>query len=317
MVPRTNKKERTMDVFCVGMYRACSTWQYEVIAHLLERHRRGQRLGYLTGEEYAALGRAWRPGRSWRVLKSHEGNARFADALASGEARAVYAHRDIRDVVFSLMHKRGVSFDDLLRRGMIHQLLVNDRFWKARPGLLVQRYEDLIANPVQGVEELAAHLGIALAKGEAENVAQEYSFQANRERAQRLCARLRAAGVDLDRSINSQVYDGQTLLHWNHLRGGGAGGWRSEATERERAILNRLGGGWLRAHGYEVEATPALSLRDRAVTARGRLTCTLRCLALRFPRMARIHNPSETRGGAAPHFWNRAERSVVTGIFSE
>ena len=30
-----------MDVLCVGMYRACSTWQYEVTAHLTERHRRG------------------------------------------------------------------------------------------------------------------------------------------------------------------------------------------------------------------------------------------------------------------------------------
>ena len=29
-----------LDVICAGMYRACSTWQYEVAAHLVEEHQR-------------------------------------------------------------------------------------------------------------------------------------------------------------------------------------------------------------------------------------------------------------------------------------
>ena len=44
-----------LDVLCAGMYRACSTWQYEVAAHLVEEHRGGQRLGYLASGEYTAL----------------------------------------------------------------------------------------------------------------------------------------------------------------------------------------------------------------------------------------------------------------------
>src|SRR5947209_10846769 len=106
-----------MDVLCVGMYRACSTWQYEVIAHLLERHRGGERLGYVDGEQYAALDRraGTGTGAGWRVLKSHEGHRSFARALAGGRAVAVYAYRDVRDVVFSLMHKRGIRFEQLVR----------------------------------------------------------------------------------------------------------------------------------------------------------------------------------------------------------
>lgn len=283
-----------MDVLCVGMYRACSTWQYEVIAHLLERHRGGQRLGYVTGEGYAALDDSEGDARRWRVLKSHEGHRRFATALAEGRARAVYAHRDIRDAAYSLMHKRGVRFEDLLRQGMIHQILANDRFWRAQPGLLVQRYEGLIADPVAGVEELADYLGIALAAGEADEVAREYSFQANRRRTLRLGARLRAAGVDLKRPANFQFYDGQTLLHWNHLRQGRAGYWRTEATPRQRAILARFCNDWLRAHGYEAEPARATrrpllaTIQDEAALARGRLACTLRCLSLRHPKAARI-----------------------------
>ena len=46
--------EHPVDVICGGMYRACSTWQYEVVAHLIERHAGGQRLGYMTSDQYAA-----------------------------------------------------------------------------------------------------------------------------------------------------------------------------------------------------------------------------------------------------------------------
>jgi hypothetical protein len=283
-----------MDVLCVGMYRACSTWQYDVMAHLLERHRDGRRLGYLTGEEYAAIGDPEGSGPCWRVLKSHEGHGRFAAVLATGRARAVYAHRDIRDVVFSLMHKRGVGFDDVVRRGMLHQILVNDRFWLRQPGVLVQRYEDLIAQPAAAVEQLAAHLGIALAAGEAEETAREYSFQANRTRILQLKARLRASRVELGPPATSQLCDRRTLLHWNHLREGRVGEWRIVATPRQHAILARIGSRWLRARGYETGPAPearrtlSAALVDEATIGKGRLACTLRCLALRYPETARI-----------------------------
>jgi hypothetical protein len=146
------------------MYRACSTWQYEVVGHLLEHHLDGRRLGYLTGAKYDALIRihsrtSVRSDRQdWRVLKSHEGHRRFAGALASGNALAVYTLRDLREVVYSLMHKRGISFQELVRQGMIHQLLTNDRFWRRQPRVLVQRYEELISDPVRGWSRLLAIL---------------------------------------------------------------------------------------------------------------------------------------------------------------
>ena len=193
-----------MDILCVGMYRACSTWQYEVIAHLLERHRDGQRLGYVSGAQYDALARRGRSRPGWRVLKSHEGHRGFAKALTDGRAVAIYGYRDIRDVVFSLMHKRGATFEQLLRQGMIHQILVNDRYWSKRPSVLTQRYEVLIADPVAGVIELASALDIAISGFEAAEVAAEYSFQTNRRRTLELVNRLRAEGIDLDDRSNFQ-----------------------------------------------------------------------------------------------------------------
>jgi hypothetical protein len=283
------------------MYRACSTWQYEVIAHLLEKHREGMRLGYLTAEKFAGFDVAWADRPSWSVLKSHEGDRCFTSAIAEGRMIAVYAYRDIRDVVFSLMHKRSVSFGTLVRQGMIHQILVNDRFWTAQPGVLCQRYEDLIADPVTGVEQLAAHLGLTLAPGEAAEVAGEYSFQANRQRTLNMGHRLRAEGVNLDDPSNVQYYDLRTLLHWNHMRDGRAGNWRALATASQRAFLSRLCDRWLAEHGYETDARVVMAaeghgavmpgIRERVLTelglARSWIACSLRCASLRYPKVAR------------------------------
>ena len=276
-----------MDVLCVGMYRACSTWQYEVIAHLLEKHRDGRRLGYLTGDQYAALG-VDEDRAGWRVLKSHEEHRSFAHALEEGKAVAVYAHRDVRDVVYSLMHKRQVSFEATLRAGMIHQVLANDRFWSGRGPAITQRYDRLIADPATGVAELAATLGLAIGDDEVNRVAAEYSFQANRERTKALGRSLQDGGVDLADPGVAQAHDGRTLLHWNHMREGRVGDWRDRATPRERAILARICGGWLAEHGYEPDDVRADGRIGRELAvARGAIACRLRTMTLRHPRLAR------------------------------
>ena len=293
-----------MYVLCVGMYRACSTWQYEVIAHLLERHRDGVRLGYLTGEQFEELDDREGDDGTWKVLKSHEEHGRFARALAEGRAVAIYAHRDVRDVVFSLMHKRKLDFETLVKQGMIHQVLANDRFWSGQPRSITQRYDRLVADPATGVEELAAHLGLTLEPGEAAEVAAEYSFQANRKRTEELGRRLQQGGVDLDDPSIAQTHDRRTLLHWNHMREGRVGDWLERTTPRQRAVLARTCGPWLSAHGYRADEPEAIAsaldaepprlaevFRWELAMARGHAACVLRCLSLRHPRLARSIKP--------------------------
>ncbi len=282
-----------MDVLCVGMYRACSTWQYEVVAHLVERHLGGRRLGYLTGDEYAELESYPADHCGWRVLKSHEEHPAFTAALAEGRALTIYAFRDLRDVVYSMLHKRGVAFDEFLQQGMVHQILANDRYWSRQPRRITQRYEDLIAEPVLGVEQLAEHLGIRLEAGESEQVASDYSLEANRRRTERMAARLKAQGLDLNDPANFQRWDQKTLLHWNHVRSGRAGDWYERTNPRERRLLARIGGRWLDRHGYERDNPPAAPgfaawIGEETALARGWMTCRLRCAALRHPQTARV-----------------------------
>lgn len=292
----TSMGHRPVDVICAGMYRACSTWQYEVVAHLVEHHRGGSRVGYLTPGDYSGTGRRDAVGSptAWRTLKSHDGHPCFARAIADGRAVAIYAYRDVRDVAFSLMHKRRLTFDKLLRQGMIHQVLGNDRFWTGQPNVLVQRYDDILADPVAAVQAIAQHLGIRPAPGEAERIADEYSLEANRARTEALRRRIEQSGVDLGEKASAQLYDPKTLLHWNHVRDGRSGSWLAESTPRDRAILRRLCGPWLESRGYPTapEEPVRWTISERARIERdilrGRASYRARAASERYPRLASI-----------------------------
>jgi hypothetical protein len=313
------------------MYRACSTWQYEVVGHLLEQHLDGQRLGYVTGPNYAKRirNRSYTPSCSdrklWRVLKSHEGHRSFAGALAAGKALAVYTLRDLREVVFSLMHKRGVSFQELLRQGMIHQLLTNDRFWKEQPRVLVQRYEQLISDPVTGVVQIARHLGLGVTRREAAEIADEYSLESNRTRIAALCRRLRAAGIDLSDPANLQLCDPTTLLHWNHIGPGHSGTWRNGLSEREQTVLNRVCGLWLEMNGYErrrVGRVDCVSSRSQFKVLLGieldmmigKVAELSRETAMRFPQVACLIKQALGMQICDPGSLNAWSRNVNQGV---
>ncbi len=88
----------------------------------------------------------------------------------------------------------------------------------AQPGVLIQRYDDLIAAPATRVSELARHLGLAIDDSQALSIVELYSAESNRARAEALRRRLTDAGVDLGSAANAQICDPKTLLHWNHMR---------------------------------------------------------------------------------------------------
>jgi hypothetical protein len=188
-----------------------------------------------------------------------------------------------------------MTFEQLLRQGMIHQILANDRFWMARTDVLVQRYEDLLVDPTRGVIELARHLGIRLEEREAARIAAEYSHESNKARTEALRRRLEDAGVDLESAANAQICDPKTLLHWNHIRHGNSQSWRSLASPRQRRMLARLCGRWLMSRGYPADTDLPVSarlyasdvVRSEVDLMVGRATFLMRSASSRYPRATR------------------------------
>jgi hypothetical protein len=244
-------------VFCAGMPRSGSTWQYQIVSHLLEEYRGGVRGGFLERSEDFERIEEQTAGRApWLTLKTHNGYPPYAQALREGRALAVYSFRDLRDVAFSLMHKMRLGFDEVVReRFLLEQCLNDHHFWTALPNVLCQRYEDIMHDPTGCVKEIAAFLDLPMTDGEAVRLAALYSLEANRVRAQQLTQKLRDSGVDLDNPQNAVLHDEHSQLHWNHIREGRIGGWRDEATPEQLAALAQVCGGWLLDNGYESNAS--------------------------------------------------------------
>ena len=205
----------------------------------------------------------------------------------------------MRDVIYSLMYKRRLSFDQLLRKGMIHQILANDLFWRSHPGVLVQRYEAIVDDPLTAVVQLARHLGVGVTRHEAAEIADEFSLESNQRRISALRGRLEQAGFDLDCCSGLDACDPVTLLHWNHLRPSGTGSWEVAATPWERTMMDRACGAWLRANGYAPTLLPVaspgtvpfrqrLNVPNQWSMALGQAAFLVRLAATRFPLAAEV-----------------------------
>lgn len=244
---------------CAGMYRSCSTWQYAVASQLVVDRLGGIRLGFMEGTQFGPMRDGGndehsRPG----VLKTHDASPSF-DAAAW---RVLYAYRDLRDVAFSYMAKFRVTFEEMASRGVLTKILENDAFWRAQPGVLCQRYEEIVSDPARGVAEIAGHLGLELSEKDCQALAREYSWEANLCRAMAVKRKAEREGVELGGPAGSSPHDPVTLLHWDHLRVGRGRNWRQLASRRECELLAQLCGHWLVANNYEADDSWVLFGRE-------------------------------------------------------
>lgn len=242
-----------MIVVCAGMYRAGSTWQYQIAnAVLTAAGRPVVAAGHVEGDRFPGVRAGHRDESEWLVLKAHDTHPAFDRELDAGRAVGLYCYRDLRDVVYSMADKLNGGFRQAVDEfRVLDRSLTNDAAWPFRPGVLVQRYEERLADDRPAVAEIARHLKVTLSMDEVAGIAAEFGLARNRERTDRLADRLRTDGVDLSDPRNACRYDPGSLLHWNHVRDGRAGGWRRRATPDELAVLRERCGGWLIARGYE------------------------------------------------------------------
>jgi hypothetical protein len=238
-----------MVALCAGMLRACSTWQYLIVRHIVETKLGGLNCGYAGARCSAELSRA---DNVWRCAKIHD-PIPLVEALFTPELSVVfYTHRDLREVVYSLMVKRRVTFDQLVvEQKVITRLLRNDRFWRSHRRVLIQSYDSITRESHGAINEIAAHLGVTLAAADVAMLSEKYSLSSNQLRAQRLKDLLIERGVDLEDPKNAHISDPATKLHWNHIDAGRSGNWR-DLSDSDKSVLNEQCSLWLSENGYKI-----------------------------------------------------------------
>jgi len=246
-----------MWVFCCGMMRSGSTLQYNIASDIVERHRLGRALGYVTADDFRRLHREHAGSDGMLVVKCHAYLGGARELLAQDRARAIYSVRDIRDVLVSLMHMKGFTFDELQQEGWIYVILAQHQAWAGAERMLVSKYCTMIVDMHNEVRRIAEHLGVALTEEEIASTAERFGLDAQKQRMPRSAEGLATNGAEW--------FESATLLHRNHIRSGEVEQWKTELTRSQIALIEHIAYDWLVAHGHVPLTSAGSRLMSRFV----------------------------------------------------
>jgi|TARA_Y100000310_G_scaffold343397_1_gene450839 hypothetical protein len=244
-----------MNVFCLGMKRSASTWQYNAARYIIERSTRHEfdRPTTIDEADLQEMHRLFTP----RFVKVHNIPHDMSRRLLETDDAFLYIHRDIRDVTASWKQFTGET-GAALRVSM--QAVVGNHvrmmYWLGGSDhyqLLHQKYEDMMENPGAELERIAAFLQPFLPgymppvapipeKGATRLVEELGIAQVQRAMSG---LRFRDGGVVIDTRPydyrrNHDAYDRETKYYGNHISPweGKVGIWDEvlEGEDRQTAI---------------------------------------------------------------------------------
>jgi hypothetical protein len=226
--------------FCVGMRRAGSTLQAQLVAALLGRAS----IRLTSPERVTSFLAETRSSDCPVVVKAHRFLPEAEELARSGQAKILYTYRDIRDVVASICRKYSMPPFSFVHGGLASILQEYSR-WIAVPGIYVARYEDMTSDLAGEVKRLGRFLGADVGEAHANELADEFGVA---RQVRRIENAFQTPGNMQGGGANS--FDPASLLHRNHIQSGGSGAFREVLTAREIAALEWQARKWMKSVGY-------------------------------------------------------------------
>lgn len=175
------REQRPKWIIAAGMMRSGSTVHYQILLDLLTRAGRAVDGGFAERGEFAPIFARFQDEEKQVVVKAHKGNDIVQHLLETGEARAFYIERDLRDMLVSHTLRNwgdGVdrSLDDpTWMRNTVGSLTYWRRFWTQFPSTHVLDYGLLVTDLAGAVKELARALDVTISDADAQELAQQYT----------------------------------------------------------------------------------------------------------------------------------------------
>lgn len=269
-----------MLVFCSGMKRSGSTWQFNAVCRLLERRRTVVVEGFFPDDElemkYDDLIEWAKEPDTIHVVKTHALFDSREKGLDPSSVWTTYTFRDIRDAAVSIKRQFGAEGQRLI--DILDESVATYYRAVQLPNSLSQRYESFTTDPQQGVVDLAAFFGLDLNSAEIDAVVSACSVErlkkVSDQEASNLKKRLFHGIWHFNRKfpvkrwylklglplsfwvgLRNRVrpYDNKTLLRPGHISSseGSRGGWKDQLSASEIALIDERYGDWLRETRYE------------------------------------------------------------------
>ncbi len=244
------------DTFIVSYPKSGNTWTRFLVANLVypDTPANFSNIEALIPDTIAVSRRAFARAPKPRIIKSH-------DYFNPTWPRIIYIVRDPRDVALSQFHfhrKRKLIGDDYPMEKFVTRFLAGDTTfpfiygswaenvssWLAtrhgRPGFLLLRYEDMVAQPERELTRIAAFLKID-------------------PRPERISQAVERSSADQMRQLEKAQADVWSLTKHSRkdipfVRSAKSGGWRSGLSAESVAEIERTWGSLMRWLGYELSS---------------------------------------------------------------
>lgn len=238
-----------MWVLCCGMHRSGSTLQYQIATKVAQFHPNADIVGWVSPAETAdVLGNATDSAGELHIAKLHNYDPAVDAFWKRVQPKAIYIYRDLRDVVVSTMKMENWAFYSLELLTRFDDILQNDRSWTQKSGIMISRYEDVMAEGglAAEVKRIAEYMEISLTEAEIAEIAQAVSLKENKRSIEQFDYENK--GVQYPNTL----FNPQSLFHNNHIRSGASEQWREELSAEEIAAVEIYSGSWLQERGYQL-----------------------------------------------------------------
>tara|TARA_B100000989_G_scaffold157753_1_gene117810 strand:- start:249 stop:1046 length:798 start_codon:yes stop_codon:yes gene_type:complete len=173
------------------------------------------------------------------LLKTHRYFPSVSKYINKGRIVGVMTHRDIRDIVVSLIQKGWCSdFNYFIQRKELRSMVLSSIAYSEMKSMNTFSYKDLKNDPVQILMELSFILKIDLDDGKAKEIAQRLSL-----------GNLKKHTDNISKKRSIDVGSG---LHHNHIKDGAIGKWREALSQEKIKIINKEAEEYIKKFAYEL-----------------------------------------------------------------
>lgn len=180
--------------------------------------------------------------RNYVLLKTHRYFPSVLRYLVNGRVVGVMTHRDIRDIVVSLIQKGWCSdFNYFIESKELRAMVLSSIAYSEMESMNIVAYKDLKDDPLRILRDLSVILKINLNEREANEIVKRLSLQNLKKQTEKITAK--GSIENVDRS---------TGLHNNHIKDGAIGKWRMILSEDQIKRINSEAEDYIKKFNYEI-----------------------------------------------------------------
>ncbi|MCK4947495.1 MAG: sulfotransferase domain-containing protein [Candidatus Aureabacteria bacterium] len=228
------------DIVVCGMPRSGSTLLYNILKIILTKTLEMEDGFCFVEKEYT---NKMNNQNIYHLRKIHIFSFLLAKRIKTDKTIGFFTHRDIRDVIVSLIQKKWITdFDEFIESGRLHRIVYTSLLYAKTKNMHVFSYDELLHNKEEAMRRVLRILNLELDTTLIEHLIKETSI-GNTQR--------KIAQNKYIIKSDKVIYNPATGLHKNHIQDPRTGKWKEFLSREQIKIVNKIAKEYIYFFNYE------------------------------------------------------------------